>query len=126
MTASTKRRGGAARVGALALAFLHLGLAFGVPHRLDAHRLDAFSRLPATLHRHDFSLVQQVSGLVPSVVDDCLACHLSRLVPRLAAPSVVAGSDPSLMHARLSDADSILVRHSPTPHAPRGPPSRPV
>lgn len=126
MTASTKRRRGAARVGTLALAFLHLGLAFGVPHRLDAHRLEVFSRLPAAFHHHVFSIVQPVPDAVPSIVDDCLACHLSRLVPRLAATAVVAGSDPPLVDAGPIDVAAAHDRDSPAPHAPRGPPTRPV
>lgn len=126
MTAYMKPRRGAARVGILALAFLHLGLAFGVPHRLDAHRLEVFSRLPAAFHHHVFSIVQPVPDAVPSIVDDCLACHLSRLVPRLAAAAVVAGSDRPLIDAGPIDVAAAHDRDSPAPHPPRGPPTRPV
>lgn len=117
---------GVARAGALSLAVLHVGLAYGVPHTIDAHRLEAVARLPAAFHHHDFSLAQRAPDLRPSIVDECLACHLSRLVPKLAAPAAVAWGGPDLPAGRLGLSPAAPLLPSPALHVPRGPPALPV
>lgn len=122
-TLSNRCHGGVARVAVLSLAALHVGLALGVTHELDAHRLEAAARLPAAFHHHDFSLAQQAPDLRRSIVDECLACHLSRLVPKLVAPAVVPGARPEAWADGMGASPVAPRRISPSPHIPRGPPT---
>jgi hypothetical protein len=120
---STRKPTRIARLAALASAVLHLALAVGASHDVEAHRLEAAARLPEAFHHHDFSFAERSSDVRPSIVDECLACHLSRQVPRLIAPALF----PRATHATLTDLAAASPappnRIAPSPRVTRGPPT---
>lgn len=115
--------GRAARVAALSLAVLHLALAVGASHNLETHRLEAAARLPQVFHHHGFSLAERASGVQPSIVGECLACHLSRLLPRLVAPSVVPDATPGTLTHLSAASPAPPNRIAPSPCVTRAPPT---
>ncbi|MGH7571585.1 MAG: hypothetical protein ACREMK_07055 [Gemmatimonadota bacterium] len=119
---STRRHGRIARLAALASAILHLALAVSATHDIEVHRLEAAARLPQAFHHHEFSLAERAPDVRPSIVGECLACHLSRLVPRLLVPVVVPGASSETL-AGFSDVSSVAAnRIVPSPRVTRGPP----
>lgn len=120
---STRRPSRIARLAALASAVLHLALAVGASHDLEAHRLEAAARLPEAFHHHDFSLAERASDVRPSIVGECLACHLSRQVPRLVAPALLPGPTPATLTDLAAASPAPPHRVSPSPRVTRGPPT---
>lgn len=119
---STRRPSWIARPAALAAAVLHLVLAVGASHDLEAHRLEAAARLPEAFHHHDFSLAERASDVRPSIVGECLACHLSRQVPRLVAPALLPRPTPATLTELAAASTAPPNRISPSPRVTRGPP----
>lgn len=117
-----RRLGRFARLAALASAVLHLGLAVGVTHDIEVHRLEAAARLPQAFHHHEFSLVQRAPEVRPAIVGECLACHLSRLVPRLVMPGVLPGPSPEILAGFTGTSPVAPNRIAPSPRVARGPP----
>lgn len=122
----TRRHDRIARLAALVSAVLHLGLAVSAAHDVEVHRLEAVSRLPQAFHHHEFSLVQRAPEVRPAIVGECLACHLSRLVPRLVMPGVLPGPSPEILAGFTGASQVAPNRIVPSPHVPRGPPLLPV
>lgn len=120
---STRRYSRVKRFAALASAILHLALAVGATHDVEVHRLEAAARLPQAYHHHQFSLVERGPDVRPSMVDECLACHLSRLVPKIVTSGIVPESIPQNL-ARFADPSRVASnRIAPSPRVTRGPPS---
>lgn len=122
-TFSARPRGRGVRLAALSFAILHLALAVGATHDAEFHRLEAAARLPQAFHHHDFSLTDRAPDVRPSIVGECLACHLSRLVPRLVMPAVVPGETPAILAAIAAASPVPPNRIAPSPRATRGPPN---
>ena len=120
---STRRPTRIARLGALASAVLHLTLAVGVSHDVEAHRLEAAARLPEAFHHHDFALAERGSEVRPSIVDECLACHLSRQVPKLVAPALLPAATPAILTDLAATSPAPPNRIVPSPRVTRGPPT---
>ena len=120
---STRRPTRIARLGALASAVLHLTLAVGVSHDVEAHRLEAAARLPEAFHHHDFALAERGSDVRPSIVDECLACHLSRQVPKLVAPALLPAATPAILTDLAATSPAPPNRIVPSPRVTRGPPT---
>lgn len=120
---STRRPSRIARLAALASAVLHLALAVGASHDLEAHRLEAAARLPQAFHHHDFSLAERSPDVRPSIVGECLACHLSRLLPRLVAPALLPGATPETLTDLAAASSAPPHRIAPSPRVTRGPPT---
>lgn len=111
---SIRARGWSVRLAAASLAVLHLVLAIGASRHTEEHRLEAAARLPQVLHHHDFSLAGVAAGVRPAALERCIACQLSRLVPRLVPMRVVPSQTPELV-ATLEKAPSPIpsrVEHS--------------
>lgn len=120
---STRRPGRFLRFAALSCAVLHLALAVGASHDLEAHRLEAAARLPEAFHHHDFSLAERASGVRPSIVDECLACHLDRQIPKLVAPALLPGATPETLTELAAAPQAPPNRIAPSPRVTRGPPT---
>jgi hypothetical protein len=118
----TRRHDRIARLAALDSAVLHLGLAVSAAHDVEVHRLEAVSRLPQAFHHHEFSLVQRAPEVRPAIVGECLACHLSRLVPRLVMPGVLPGPSPEILAGFTGASPVAPDRIAPSPRVARGPP----
>ena len=123
---STRRPGRPLRFAALAYAVLHLALAVGVSHDLEAHRLEAAARLPQAFHHHDFSLAERSPDVRPSIVGECLACHLSRLLPRWVAPGLLPRTTPETLADLAARPQAPPNRIAPSPLVSRGPPTSTV
>jgi hypothetical protein len=120
---STRRPRRMARLAALASAVLHLALAAGATHDVEVHRLEAAARLPEAFHHHDFSLAERGSDVGSSIVNECLACHLSRQVPTLVAPTLLPGATPATLTGRAAASPAPPNRIAPSPRVTRGPPA---
>lgn len=117
-----RRHGRIGRFAALASGVLHLALAVGATHDVEVHRLEAAARLPQEFHHHDFSLVERASEVRPAIAGECLACHLTRLVPRLVAPVVVISATPESLSDLAAVSPAAPNRIAPSPRVTRGPP----
>lgn len=112
-----------ARLAALASALLHLALAVGASHDVETHRLEAAARLPQAFHHHDFSLAERGSDVRPSIVDECLACHLSRQVPTLVTPALLPRATPATLTDLAAASPAPPNRIARSPRVTRGPPT---
>jgi hypothetical protein len=119
----THLHGRAARLAALSFAVLHLALAVGASHDLEAHLLEAAARWPQAFHHHNFSLAERSPDVRPSIVDECLACHLSRQVPRLVAPGLLPDATPETLTNFAAASPAPPNRIAPSPRVTRGPPT---
>jgi hypothetical protein len=103
------------------LVFLHAGITLGAGAHAGPHLERDVAWLPADLHHHSYGWTV-TSPEPPHSLDPCVACHLSRLIPRLPAPPaapVVAGA-----LAVAAPSHEVLFPSGPRPDAlgPRAPP----
>lgn len=104
-----------------ALAALHLGLVLGTVAHQGPHLEDAVAQLPAELHHHAYGFATARPDVHP-LADPCLACMLSRVVPRLPAPAseILPGTGAAVLDL------PVLAATLPTaeldPFGPRAPP----
>lgn len=73
------------RVLGAALAATHLALVLGTGFHTGPHLDPEIAWLPQDLHHHAYGF-SRASPEPPHRLDDCVACQLSRLLPRLPAP----------------------------------------
>ena len=63
------------------------------------------------------------SDVRPSIVDECLACHLSRQVPKLVAPALLPAATPAILTDLAATSPAPPNRIVPSPRVTRGPPT---
>jgi mono/diheme cytochrome c family protein len=104
-----------------ALAVLYLALTLGAGAHRGPHVDDFVADLPADLHHHAYGLSAGPPS-APAPMDECVACHFSRLDLRLPAPG-----PPSLIlpDTGTGTADPVFARPGGATYAaadPRAPP----
>lgn len=104
-----------------ALALLYVALTIGTALHAGPHLDPEIAWLPIDLHHHAYGFAV-ASPDPPQGIDLCVACQISRLVPRLPAPSAalpalaspVASALPAdLADPRSSDLDLLGPRAPP-------------
>ena len=74
------------RILSCVMAALHLVLALGAGGHRGPHLDGVIAELPADLHHHAYGFAAG-SPDAPAAFDECVACHLSRLISRLPTPA---------------------------------------
>lgn len=112
----TLRRGVAA-----ILVLLHAAITLGAGAHAGPHLERDVAWLPADLHHHSYGWTV-TSPEPPHSLDPCVACHLSRLIPRLPAPALALLAAGEL--AVSAPPHDVLLPAGPRPDAlgPRAPP----
>lgn len=107
---------------AAGLVALHAGVTLGAGVHDGPHFETDVAWLPIDLHHHAYGLVA-ASPEPPRPLDPCVACQLSRLVPRLPAPAMVlaAGGAPAAAVSVAAAAPLPLTELDA--HSPRAPPT---
>ena len=103
----------------LAVVLLALSAAAGF-HQGDH---DALGWLPEKFHKHDFRLAAEADGAGALLLDHCLACHLGRMLVRLAPPAPALPDAPVPVVAGAPQPVAEAPTRSDFLSAPRAPPA---
>ena len=106
---------------AAALVVLHAGLTLAAGAHAGPHLEADVAWLPVDLHHHAYGFVAADSE-APRPLDPCVACQLSRLVPRLPVPAATLAAFPAPAVASLPLAESLPPATASDTHGPRAPP----
>ena len=103
----------------LSIVFLALSAAAGF-HQGDH---DDLGWLPEKFHKHDFQWAMEADGAKAPLIDHCRACHIGRMLVRLAPPAPALPDAPALAFAVAPRPSDQAPIRSDFLSAPRAPPA---
>ncbi len=103
----------------LSIVLLALSVAAGF-HQEDHEDL---GWLPEKFHEHHFRWAAESDGAKAPVIDHCLACHIGRMLVRLAPPTPVLPDAPAPLFTGATRPDAEAHTRSDFLSAPRAPPA---
>jgi hypothetical protein len=84
---------------------------------------DDLGWLPEQFHKHDFRWAADADGAKAPLIGHCRACHIGRMLVRLAPPAPALPDAPAPVFAGASRPSAEAPTRSDFPNAPRAPPA---
>ncbi|HKY60981.1 MAG TPA: hypothetical protein VJP59_08215 [Gemmatimonadota bacterium] len=84
---------------------------------------DVLGWLPEQFHRHDFRWAAEADGAKAPLIDHCRACHIGRMLVRLAPPAPAMPEAPAPVFAASPRPSAEAPTRSDFLSAPRAPPA---